>query len=154
MSPATKKSAAEARGTARRQALLDAARQVFSQKGYHPATVDDITRVAGVAKGTFYLYFSEKRAVFYDLMQQFFEMVTNVGMSVSRDVGTKKEYFARTEAAASHLVELFQNNAAWRDLFQFNEYFNGCNGAGVGASHQTGWTAVVAKMITQLQRWR
>ena len=51
-------------------------------------------------------------------------------------------------------VELFQNNAAWRDLFQFNEYFNGCNGAGVGASHQTGWTAVVAKMITQLQRWR
>ncbi len=117
MSPATKKSAAEARGTARRQALLDAARQVFSQKGYHPATVDDITRVAGVAKGTFYLYFSEKRAVFYDLMQQFFEMVTNVGMSVSRDVGTKKEYFARTEAAASHLVELFQNN---RDLVRLS----------------------------------
>ena len=51
-------------------------------------------------------------------------------------------------------VDLFQNDAAWRDLFQFNEYFNGCTGAGVGASHQTGWTAVVAKMITQLQRWR
>ena len=51
-------------------------------------------------------------------------------------------------------VELFQSDAAWRDLFQFNEYFNGCTGAGVGASHQTGWTAVVAKMITQLQRWR
>ena len=51
-------------------------------------------------------------------------------------------------------VDLFQNDDAWRDLFQFNEYFNGCTGAGVGASHQTGWTAVVAKMITQLQRWR
>ena len=38
--------------------------------------------------------------------------------------------------------------------FLFNEYFHGCSGAGVGASHQTGWTAVIAKMITQLQRWR
>ena len=51
-------------------------------------------------------------------------------------------------------IELFQNDPEWRDLFLFNEYFNGCSGAGVGASHQTGWTAIVAKMITQLQRWR
>ena len=101
----------------RRASLLDAARQVFSQKGYHPATVDDITRVAGVAKGTFYLYFSEKRAVFYDLMLQFFEMVTNVGMSVSRDVKTKQEYFTRIETAASRLSELFQNN---RDLVRLS----------------------------------
>ena len=50
--------------------------------------------------------------------------------------------------------DLLQNDPVWRDLFQFNEYFHGCSGAGVGASHQTGWTAVVAKMITQLQRWR
>ena len=97
----------------RRAELLDAARQVFSQKGYHPATVDDITRVAGVAKGTFYLYFSEKRAVFYDLIQQFFQMVTSVGMSVSADVKTKKEYFHRIETAATRLSQLFQNN---RDL--------------------------------------
>ena len=97
----------------RRAELLDAARQVFSQKGYHPATVDDITRAAGVAKGTFYLYFSEKRAVFYDLIQQFFQMVTSVGMSVSADVKTKKEYFHRIETAATRLSQLFQNN---RDL--------------------------------------
>lgn len=98
---------------ARRSKLLDAARQVFSQKGYHPATVDDITKVAGVAKGTFYLYFAEKRAVFYDLIQQFFQMVTSVGMSVSADVKTKKEYFHRIETAATRLSQLFQNN---RDL--------------------------------------
>ena len=102
---------------ARRAALLDAARQVFSQKGYHPATVDDITKVAGVAKGTFYLYFSEKRTVFYDLMLQFFDLVTSVGMSVSRDVKTKKEYFTRIETAASRLSELFQNN---RDLVRLS----------------------------------
>ena len=47
-------------------------------------------------------------------------------------------------------VDLFQNDPHWRDLLQFNEYFNGDNGAGVGASHQTGWTALVAKMCRQL----
>ena len=51
-------------------------------------------------------------------------------------------------------VELFQSDPLWRDLFLFNEYFHGCNGSGVGASHQTGWTAIVAKMMTQLQRWQ
>ncbi|TCD56802.1 glucosidase [Synechococcus sp. BS56D] len=50
-------------------------------------------------------------------------------------------------------VDLFQKDPLWRDLFLFNEYFHGCNGSGVGASHQTGWTAVVAKMLTQLKRW-
>jgi hypothetical protein len=38
----------------------------------------------------------------------------------------------------------------WRDLILFNEYFHGDTGAGLGASHQTGWTALVAKMIRQL----
>jgi hypothetical protein len=35
----------------------------------------------------------------------------------------------------------------WRDLILFHEYFDGDNGRGVGASHQTGWTAMVAKML-------
>ena len=47
-------------------------------------------------------------------------------------------------------VELLQNDPHWRDLILFNEYFDGDNGAGLGASHQTGWTALVAKMIRQL----
>jgi hypothetical protein len=50
-------------------------------------------------------------------------------------------------------VDLFQNDPHWRDLLLFNEYFHGDNGCGVGASHQTGWTAVVAKMIHQLHRY-
>jgi hypothetical protein len=50
-------------------------------------------------------------------------------------------------------VELFQNDPHWRDLILFNEYFHGDNGRGVGASHQTGWSAVVAKMVHQLSRY-
>jgi len=44
-------------------------------------------------------------------------------------------------------TEKFQNDPHWRDLILFFEYFHGDNGAGIGASHQTGWTGVVAKII-------
>ena len=44
---------------------------------------------------------------------------------------------------------IWQTDPAWRDLILFNEYFHGDNGAGLGASHQTGWTALVAKLIQQ-----
>jgi len=43
----------------------------------------------------------------------------------------------------------FQNDANWRDLIPFHEYFHGDTGAGIGASHQTGWTALVAKLLQQ-----
>jgi hypothetical protein len=44
---------------------------------------------------------------------------------------------------------LFQNDPLWRDLIPFHEYFHAETGAGLGASHQTGWTALVAKLIQQ-----
>ncbi|HEX2056692.1 MAG TPA: glucosidase [Nitrospiraceae bacterium] len=43
----------------------------------------------------------------------------------------------------------FQSDPHWKDLIQFYEYFHGDNGAGIGASHQTGWTGLVAKLIQQ-----
>ncbi len=44
---------------------------------------------------------------------------------------------------------VFQLDEHWRDLLMFHEYFDGDTGAGVGASHQTGWTALVAKLLQQ-----
>jgi hypothetical protein len=44
-------------------------------------------------------------------------------------------------------TEKFQNDPHWRDHLLFYEYFHGDNGAGLGASHQTGWTGLVAKLI-------
>jgi hypothetical protein len=44
-------------------------------------------------------------------------------------------------------TEKFQSDPNWRDHILFYEYFHGDNGAGLGASHQTGWTGLVAKMI-------
>ncbi|GJM15580.1 MAG: glucosidase [Thermodesulfobacteriota bacterium] len=46
-------------------------------------------------------------------------------------------------------VEKFQTDPHWKDLITFNEYFHGDNGAGIGASHQTGWTGLIAKLIKQ-----
>ncbi|MGE5195949.1 MAG: MGH1-like glycoside hydrolase domain-containing protein, partial [Anaerolineae bacterium] len=45
--------------------------------------------------------------------------------------------------------EKFQNDPYWKDYLLFYEYFHGDNGAGIGASHQTGWTALVANLIQQ-----
>jgi hypothetical protein len=44
-------------------------------------------------------------------------------------------------------VSLFQDDPAWHDLIPFHEYFHGDTGAGLGAAHQTGWTALVANLI-------
>ena len=48
--------------------------------------------------------------------------------------------------------ELFQNHPDWKDLVAFPEYFHGDNGAGLGAWHQTGWTALVVDLILTLHR--
>ena len=60
--------------------------------------------------------------------------------------------FTRDEAGRRPVfggTEKFQSDPHWRDLIPFHEYFHGDNGAGIGASHQTGWTALVAKLIQQ-----
>jgi hypothetical protein len=46
--------------------------------------------------------------------------------------------------------DVFQRDPHWRDLVLFYEYFHGDDGTGLGASHQTGWTALVAKLLQQL----
>lgn len=41
----------------------------------------------------------------------------------------------------------FQHDPEWRDYLLFYEYFHGDNGAGLGASHQTGWTGIIARIL-------
>lgn len=60
----------------RRQQILSVARDVFARRGYHQTTIDDIALQAGVARGTFYLYFEDKRAVFSDLIDRFAGQLT------------------------------------------------------------------------------
>jgi AcrR family transcriptional regulator len=72
----------------RRQQILNVARDVFARRGYHAAKIDDIVAAAGVARGTFYLYFQDKRAIFEEIVDR---TIARVGMAIVRvdphDVG-------------------------------------------------------------------
>ena len=70
---------------------------------------------------------------------------------VSKELGRRlTSIFTRDESGIRPVYggsEKFQTDPHWRDYILFYEYFHGDNGAGLGASHQTGWTGLVAKII-------
>jgi AcrR family transcriptional regulator len=65
----------------RRAQILIAARDVFSKRGYHQTSIDDIVAEAGVARGTYYLYFADKRAVLVALIDRF---AAQLSMAIQR----------------------------------------------------------------------
>lgn len=69
----------------RRTAVLAVARRIFSQKGYHATSINDLIEGADIARGTFYLYFESKRAIFDELLDH---LVATLKAQVRRiDVG-------------------------------------------------------------------
>jgi len=66
---APRQSAREAKAAARREAILEAALDEFSARGFAAARLDDVAARAGVAKGTIYLYFADKEALFQELVR-------------------------------------------------------------------------------------
>ena len=70
---------------------------------------------------------------------------------VAREIAQRlASIFLRDEAGRRPVnggARKFNEDPHWRDLVLFYEYFHGDNGAGIGASHQTGWTGTVARLI-------
>ena len=70
---------------------------------------------------------------------------------VAKEIGRRLEcIFLRDQQGRRPVyggAQKFQTDPHWRDNVLFYEYFQGDNGAGLGASHQTGWTGVVARLI-------
>jgi len=85
----------------RRQALLRAARDVFASRGYHDAKVEDICAAANVAKGTYYLYFKDKRTVREELVDGLFARLGGaiLRVDVERDVRAQIEHNIRAIVA-------------------------------------------------------
>ena len=73
-----------ARREERRQQILECARDAFAKDGYQAVTVDEIVARAQIARGTFYLYFDDKRAVLDTLVDEFLERI--LGCIVAIDV--------------------------------------------------------------------
>jgi hypothetical protein len=81
---------------------------------------------------------SGKTATLWQIAGEISQRLTRIFL---RDKDGRRPVFGDTEK--------FQSDPHWRDMIPFHEYFHGDNGAGIGASHQTGWTALVAKLIQQ-----
>lgn len=92
-----------ARGTRTRARLLEAAEQVFAECGYSEASIVRITEAAGVAQGTFYLYFSSKLEIFEELVEDLNRRVRH----------------AMTEAAAGATTRIESERAGFRGFFEF-----------------------------------
>ncbi len=67
----------------RRAQVLESALTAFVEKGYHAASITDIITGASIARGTFYLYFESKRAVFEELLEGYLKRISNVVSRVS-----------------------------------------------------------------------
>ncbi len=87
------------RGAATRRRLLEAAEQCFAELGYHDASVVKITEAAGVAQGTFYLYFESKKQVFDELVIDLNRRVRHA-MREASDRGTTRAEIEREGFAA------------------------------------------------------
>jgi len=72
-----------------------------------------------------------------------------VAMEISRRLARIFQRDANGRRPVHGGVEKFQSDPYWKDWVLFYEYFHGDNGAGIGASHQTGWTGLVAKLMQQ-----
>jgi AcrR family transcriptional regulator len=91
--------------TARRQELLYAAREVFATKGYHDAKIDDIVAAAKVAKGTFYLYFKDKRSIFSELVDGFFTRIGGAILKVDGDADVEAQVKHNIRAIVAVLLD-------------------------------------------------
>jgi hypothetical protein len=67
------------------------------------------------------------------------ELARRLAAIFQRDANGRRPVYGGTEK--------FQTDPHWRDYIQFYEYFHGDNGAGLGASHQTGWTGIIARIM-------
>ncbi len=76
---------AEQKRDQRRHQILDAAKSVFAERGFHDASINEIIKSAGIARGTFYLYFSSKEAVFQSILDSAIEGLKGriIGVDIS-----------------------------------------------------------------------
>jgi len=111
----TSKAGRTPRGERTRARLLEAAEQVFAEFGYHDASIVKLTEAAGVAQGTFYLYFASKLAVFDELVDDLNRRVRHA-MSEGSAAGTDRiesEGLQEASAAGQIAQDIDPVVAAW-----------------------------------------
>jgi AcrR family transcriptional regulator len=113
------------RGRRTREALVQAARDVFEEKGFDEARIADITARAGAAYGSFYTYFDSKEAVFRELVQQFAEAVFTASRASDLPEASPEDkirhttrVYLETAAEFARLMSVFEQAAARDEYFR------------------------------------
>ena len=104
-----------ARGEATRRRILDAAEEIFGEMGYYEASVSEITRRAGVAQGTFYIYFHSKRETFVELIE---DIGTRLRTATSEAIQDAPD---RIEAERRGFIAFFQFVYEHRRIYRIVE---------------------------------
>jgi len=102
----------------RRAQILDAALEVFARQGYHQTSVSDLVEAAGVARGTFYLYFDGKSAIFHELVDNLLATLRATISGVDTAVGAAPIPVQLTATLSNVLNALSDNRALCRILFR------------------------------------
>jgi hypothetical protein len=100
----------------------------------------------------FYLYYGDNFKIecptgsgkFMNLFEVAHEIANRLERIFLRDKSGQRPVYGGTQK--------FQTDPHWKDYILFYEYFHGDNGAGLGASHQTGWTGLVSKFMELFRR--
>jgi len=100
--------------------LINASIELMSKNGYHRTTVADIVKAAGVAQGTFYLYYDSKKMLFLGLMERFSGMLQEALLEVDwqiESMETQEEIAQKVRLAIQKILLVYQSNAVLARIF-------------------------------------
>ncbi|MFZ5597031.1 MAG: TetR/AcrR family transcriptional regulator [Bacillota bacterium] len=106
-----------------RQKILDASVEIFFEKGFLDARVDDISNKAGISHGTFYIYFKNKRDVLWDLVKQTF----NILYEITEEPWQKGDIYSSLEESLRGFFRIFKDYVkiirVWKEVSIFDPEF-------------------------------
>jgi AcrR family transcriptional regulator len=100
--------------------LINAAIELMSKNGYHRTTVANIVKAAGVAQGTFYLYYESKKNLFLSLMERFYSLLQDALLGVGWDIESitsEEEIAQKIRLAIQNILQVYQDNAILARIF-------------------------------------
>lgn len=119
--PAKKRARTRRNPAERKLEIVDAAYDIFTEKGYHESTVADIAERVGISKGTFYLYFESKFAIFDYLVNDKLALLL-VEANAAEDpdrINTLEDHLAAVRRVAERLVDVFLDDPQLAQLMFF-----------------------------------
>lgn len=97
----------------RKDELVAAGIKLFAQKGYHRTKISEIVQEAGVAQGTFYLYFDSKKSLFTDLLDKFLALLIQAVSEVNvnfEQIETIADFTVRIRTAVYAILSIYRDN--------------------------------------------